>query len=281
MPTDKKTDEYYKRLDIISAKKFYAGRDSCINSSQYLGWNGMATSITDSTVSSKTKLIGGTFIQESPYMVQICKSNKMQSTLFLDVDNTLIVSKDGSLFPTVDNWVFKAGILETLIKKVREYDQVILVTNQGGVDAGFKTPQEVERYISEVCHGLEVVTSIQAKTFIAYINEDRKPVLGNFIKDLTRLNELTHLEEYAGLNYDAKVNVFDNINLNQSTMVGDASGLTRVLTKKGKFVRLGKDLEIAEEDEGYIVKKDFSDSDKLFAENMGVFYQDIEEFLNK
>lgn len=196
--------------------------------------------------------------------------------LFLDVDNTLTKSKDGTDFPGEHNWVFKPGVLEALNKITDDFDKVILVTNQGGVNSGYKTPQEVLRYINEICNGLQAVLDIYPSVHIAFLDEDRKPYLGDFIHSLTTLKHEYHKSQYDGVNYDKKLETFSNIDLENSLMIGDASG--KIKAFKGNDFRYYHK-EGTERKEGITLKTDFSDSDKQFADRMGVNYLDIEQFL--
>lgn len=204
---------------------------------------------------------------------------KMKKTLFLDVDNTLVVPKSSKTkFASAGDWVFKTGIIEWLNNNHKDYDQVILVTNQGGVMAGYKTPQDVEEYIVEVVDGLDIILNIRPLVFIAYLPEDRKPGLGNFIKDLGRLNSETHKEEYNGGHYFTKKSLFSNIDLEKSLMIGDASGCYKVFSKEtGRYMFITHaGYEVVDFE---ILRKDFSDSDKVFANNLGIHYLDVDELL--
>lgn len=198
--------------------------------------------------------------------------------LFLDVDNTLAVTKDGKRYPSVDNWVFKKDIIEAIRNVKNDFDQFILVTNQGGVNKGYKTPQEVFSYIEAVRKGLQITLGIYCHTHIAFLEEDRKPFLGKFIYDLQKYIKEAHKAKYDGINYEEKYSLFNHIDLENSLMVGDASGLTKYY-KEGKFLGYTEDSPDGAVKITDFADSDFSDSDKVFAENMGVKYLDIEQFI--
>lgn len=75
--------------------------------------------------------------------------------LFFDLDHTLIRPKEGRLFPLDEHdWEFMPGVVETVKPFIEEGYIFCLISNQGGIAAGFQTIEEVERKLTNVLHVL-------------------------------------------------------------------------------------------------------------------------------
>lgn len=75
--------------------------------------------------------------------------------LFLDLDHTLIRPLEGRTFPKDKyDWEFVPGMIERVTPYVADGQKVILITNQGGVEAGFQTEAEVKHKLGFVLSDL-------------------------------------------------------------------------------------------------------------------------------
>lgn len=68
--------------------------------------------------------------------------------LFIDLDHTLVRPKSGGTFPKdATDWEFLPGIIEKLTQWLSPYahgfTHLIVITNQGGIEMGYQTDQEV------------------------------------------------------------------------------------------------------------------------------------------
>ena len=232
----------------------------------------------------------------------------MEKILFLDLDGTIIETKSGNKFPKDTNdWKFKSGILSAIYNcyKNLNFDTLTIITNQAGIDEGYYRPKDVVIKVNEICSNIAKFIFLQENPLS---NEARhnfeqtfafnyliSPSLGNqFRKPKFILKDHIEFED------------FDN---KRSLMVGDASGILRETNKvvHDKICDIlrnslseGKNLEFVnaelfKEVEGilykircnfgsctyYELKRDFSDSDKEFAENNKIPYLDVEEFIKK
>lgn len=162
----------------------------------------------------------------------------MKPALFLDLDNTVIKTKSGQTFAKdIDDWQFNGDILDALQLFVSRGYAIIIVTNQGGVKAGFLTHSMLKRKLNHIGTAIMEVLETNSRPYTFCIiastedNYNRKP--------------------YPGMAFEAAC--LHNINLRESIMVGDASGL----------------------------EKSFADTDLQFARNAGIStYIDIEDFLS-
>lgn len=216
--------------------------------------------------------------------------------LFLDLDGTIIETRSGNVFPKdADDWKFKAGMLEQICRYKDAGYLIFIVSNQAGVNKGYIRPSEfdeklgaiildVDRYYQNTRLEHQIVFN---RAFISYHKDCllRKP------KPLAALRVLHH----------------HDVDLAQSLMVGDASGkesLTPSVPKKYKTIldraerlyshSITADTEkrvietkqhqyiaekVGDKWKYYTIKKDFSDSDLMFARNSGLNYLDVEDFL--
>lgn len=161
---------------------------------------------------------------------------------FFDADSTLRVSKMGAVTANtvddVDILPFAAGAIRA---RTKEGFLVAIVSNQGGVAAGKTTLEVAEGALLTTVRKLgELGAQVNYFDFAEGDNEDRKPGTGM----ATRLEET--LQTKCGRGIDKKL----------STMTGD-SGFKK---------DVDKDNAKGEPDD------DFSNSDRLFAENFGIAF---------
>ena len=164
---------------------------------------------------------------------------KNYKILFADLDGTLIDTISGDTFPKgIWDMRFRFDVFDAIKKLAPDY--VLIVTNQGGIEAGFvddnnfKSKLEyVGRSISEYCG---------CKCYAQYCTSNDKS--DPYRKPNPMMME--HLTKtYVGDDFEYIKSV--------SLMIGDASG------KEGQF----------------------SDSDKKTAENFGIDYIDVEDFVEE
>lgn len=193
----------------------------------------------------------------------------------MDMDETLIVPKNGGTFS--DDWVFKSGVLTKLIDLIIDTNatRVTILTNQRGVDHGYKKPYDVMNKVQDVADNLSIV-------FVStnmHIEVDFKIAM-------------TYNSDYSKPNVHESF--FEYIKPEECIMIGDASGLIRdvpcnshELTLINNVIRSyeNEPEEIILNDEHFCKKnnrwykqvEDFSDSDKKFAEKYKIKYFDIDE----
>lgn len=166
---------------------------------------------------------------------------KNKKVIFSDLDGTLIDTISGEPFPKgIWDMKIKFDVLDAIKKLNPEY--IFIVSNQGGIENGFVDGQKFNTKL------LYIVKAIgeycDCKCYARYCDSNDK--LDPYRKPNTGMLEelLWDYVEYAG-------DDFDGIKP-KSLMIGDASG------KEGQF----------------------SDSDKKTAENFGIDYMDVNDFIN-
>ena len=160
--------------------------------------------------------------------------------IFCDLDGTLIETISGETFPKgIWDMRLKFDVLDAIKKLNPRY--IFIVSNQGGIENGFVDGQKFNTKL------LYIVKAIgeycDCKCYARYCDSNDK--LDPYRKPNTGMLEelLWDYVEYAG-------DDFDGIKP-KSLMIGDASG------KEGQF----------------------SDSDKKTAENFGIDYMDVNDFV--
>lgn len=163
---------------------------------------------------------------------------KNYKIIFADLDDTIIKTKSGQIFPKgICDMEFRFDVLNK-IKEIHP-DYVLIVSNQGGIENGFVSADNfhskseyIRRSVSEYCE-------CECHCVYCSYNDKSHP----WRKPNTGMLEFLS-EKYVGDDFDYIKSV--------SLMIGDASG------KEGQF----------------------SDSDKKTAENFGIDYLDVEDFIN-
>jgi D-glycero-D-manno-heptose 1,7-bisphosphate phosphatase len=65
--------------------------------------------------------------------------------VFMDLDHTIIKPKSGKTFPiNIDDWYFIPGVLNVMKKFQEDGHMIIVVSNQGGIDFGYQTEEEIK-----------------------------------------------------------------------------------------------------------------------------------------
>lgn len=227
--------------------------------------------------------------------------------LFIDLDRTLIETKSGKDFANeaIDDWKFKDGILDKLVTYIENDYQIHVVTNQGGVAAGYIKPTEIvkkiDNIVKELFYFYNMTSTIyyQASGHVGIreaISVSSKKINISVFPSLS--------SQFRKPNTDWIIGTYSTLDKDNSLMVGDASGLLRkkkvdrLDINNNEYIDLNnpanavlnKDGIKKFEEAGYIydrldniwylpIRHDHSDDDKKFAENLGIKYIDIEEFL--
>lgn len=165
----------------------------------------------------------------------------------------LITDLDGTLIETVSGDTFPKGIWDMKIKlyvfeAIKNYapDDILIISNQGGIEKGFVDKEMFEYKFDYISSALEDYTNISVYNFYCDNNDkdniNRKPNTGmidQYMDYIKFIND--NVDEGNKIIYDTIM------------MIGDASG------KEGQF----------------------SDSDKKTAGNFGCKYMDVDDFVYK
>jgi D-glycero-D-manno-heptose 1,7-bisphosphate phosphatase len=210
-----------------------------------------------------------------------------RTAMFLDMDDTIIETKSGAWPPEdITDWKIKDNMKDRLLWAQDNFGFIFVVSNQGGIEAGYHTYEDVKAKFRCIESVLET-NGIKFKhmLFAPYnsYHYNRKPNPG-FAYEMARKYEL---------------------DLSRSVMIGDASGIMESVTVGGLEDRpegtyfIGNapnvgwvsgepvptelmDKIVNDNGTNKIYwRKDFSDSDKMFAKNAGMKYMDVETFLAK
>ena len=162
--------------------------------------------------------------------------------LFADLDGTLIETVSGDTFPNgIWDMRFRFDVLDAIKKLAPQC--VLIVTNQGGIEKGFVNRRNFEFKMEYIIRSIKEY--VGCYTEYSYCESNDKA--NHYRKPNTGMLEsmMTRCLKY----------LFhpDNLTKDDCLMIGDASG------KEGQF----------------------SDSDKKTAENFGIDYMDVEDFINK
>lgn len=165
-----------------------------------------------------------------------------KKVLFIDLDSTLIKTISGKTFPEdITDFRIQLPVLDKVIERFTNLDYFFIVTNQGGIGK-FITKNDFETKISSIC------------MFCGNYLRDRynpRIIAGNWeYCDSMDKTDPRRKPNTGMLEYFYKYACVEN--KAECIMIGDASG------KSG----------------------DFSDSDKKCAENFGIDYIDVRDFLN-
>ena len=168
---------------------------------------------------------------------------KKYKVLFCDLDGTLIETASGKTFPEgIWDMKFKFDVLDTIKKLAPEF--VFIVSNQGGIEKGFVNERNFQfksEYIRRsICEYLGID--------IGHCDYQYCPV--NNSSNIARKPNTRMLQKLSE-RYIQKGNPAPKIANKDCLMIGDASGL------EGQW----------------------SDTDKKTAENFGIDYMDVNEFV--
>lgn len=163
---------------------------------------------------------------------------KNKKILFADLDDTLIKTRSGEIFPKgIWDMEFRFDVLDAIKNLNPKY--IFIVSNQGGIESGFVDALSFRRKSIYITRAIGEYCGCECRAMYCETNDKldpyRKPNPGMLY---------SLLETYVGDDfYYIK---------SMSLMIGDASG------KEGQF----------------------SDSDKKTAENFGIDYMDVNDFVN-
>lgn len=169
---------------------------------------------------------------------------KKYKYLFCDFDGTLVDTLSGKTFPEgVWDMKVKFDVLDKIKELNPEY--VFIVSNQGGIESGFINEDHFVDKCQYVCDIIKEYCKIENVWFTYCTTndktaEDRKP-------NTAMLEYMLEMHSDNGYWFNTNTEL-----KNEILMIGDASG------KEGQF----------------------SDSDKKCAENFGIDYLDVNDFLN-
>lgn len=169
---------------------------------------------------------------------------KKYKYLFCDFDGTLVDTLSGKTFP---EGIWDMKVKFDVLDKIKELNPkyVFIVSNQGGIESGFINEDHFVDKCQYVCDIIKEYCNIE-KVWFTYCTtndktaEDRKP-------NTAMLEYMLEMHSDNGYWFNT-----NNELKNEILMIGDASG------KEGQF----------------------SDSDKKCAENFGIDYLDVSDFLN-
>lgn len=167
---------------------------------------------------------------------------KNYKILFADIDGTLIKTKSSETFPKgIWDMEFRFDVLDA-IKKMQPL-AVLIATNQGGIESGFVSRKAFEIKMRYIIYALrEYVGSFTEYTYCSCNDKEHY-----YRKPNTgMLDSLLHNIQTNWFRYEGIIR-------ENCLMIGDASG------KEGQF----------------------SDTDKKTAENFGIDYLDVDDFVEQ
>lgn len=166
---------------------------------------------------------------------------KEYKVIFADLDGTLIETISGETFPKgIWDMRIKFDVLDA-IKKIKP-KCLLIVTNQGGIEKGFVNRRNFEFKMEYLCRSIKEYTGIPVEYSYCENNDP------NYKYRKPNIGMLDYLM-YKMINRGI---IENGIETDKILMIGDASG------KEGQF----------------------SDSDKKTAENFGIDYMDVNDFIN-
>lgn len=179
--------------------------------------------------------------------------------IFMDLDGTLIETASGKTFPeTVLDFKMKEEVIDKLAFLYKETEEqnddlpwICIVTNQGGVELGYQTSEAMRQKIGLIVLGMREMINMRLGKSIT----DYKTVKVTWNMCTSNDKNNNDRKPNTGMlkNHCYFIEKIDkSYSKEEMLMVGDASGLP------GQF----------------------SDSDKKCAENFGIDYMDVQEFVN-
>lgn len=171
---------------------------------------------------------------------------KKYKVIFADLDGTLIDTLSGATFPKgIWDMKIKFDVLDK-IKEIRPF-ALLIVTNQGGIEKGFVDRRNFEFKMEYLRRSISEYTHVFVEYSYCDSNDEsngyRKPNVGMLDSLLNKFRK-----KFVSMHtYSEPEPIF----IEDCLMIGDASG------KQGQF----------------------SVTDKLTAENFGIDYMDVEDFV--
>lgn len=166
---------------------------------------------------------------------------KEYKVIFADLDATLIDTISGETFP---KGIWDMRIKFDVLDKIKDIEPkcLLIATNQGGIEIGFVNRRNFEFKMEYICRSIHEYTGISVE--YSYC-EKNNPTYKYRKPNTAMLDSLMHKMIKRGI-------VKNGIGTDEMLMIGDASG---------------KEVQ-------------FSDSDKKTAENFGIDYMDVYDFVN-
>lgn len=91
---------------------------------------------------------------------------KVNKALFLDLDHTIVRPLEGRTFPKdADDWQFLPGMPQAVFPFIEAGFCIIIISNQGGIEAGHHTEEEVETKLQAVLNNVLTLYALQADDF--------------------------------------------------------------------------------------------------------------------
>ena len=166
---------------------------------------------------------------------------KEYKVIFADLDGTLIETISGETFPKgIWDMRIKFDVLDA-IKKLNP-ECILIVSNQGGIERGFVNRRNFDFKMEYICRSIKEYTGIPVEYSYCEKNE---PNCKYRKPNIGMLDSLGYKMIKRGI-------IPNGIETDKMLMIGDASG------KDGQS----------------------SDSDKKTAENLGIDYMDVDDFVN-
>ena len=163
-----------------------------------------------------------------------------KKVLFIDLDSTLIKTISGKTFPEdISDFRIQLPVLDKIIEKLPNLKRFLIVTNQGGLKSDF------EKY--DFRAKLYAIEDICCE----YLNNRFANFVGSDSQYCFSMNKTDPYRKPNTAMLESLFTQWDVKSKEECIMIGDASG------KPG----------------------DFSDSDKKCAENFGIDYIDVRDFL--
>lgn len=169
-----------------------------------------------------------------------------KTVLFIDLDGTLIKTASGNTFPKdCTDFIIRKEVLDKIAERLPNLFWIGVVTNQGGIPQ-FISKRDFEAKFESI---IQFVGSYLGSRIPKLCFEAKVLVMGLYCDSIEKSNKCR--KPNTGM-LEILLKDFGEHSKSSMIMIGDASG------KPG----------------------DFSDSDKKCAENFGIDYLDIEDFLN-
>lgn len=163
-----------------------------------------------------------------------------KQALFIDLDGTLIETASGAAFPNnVDDWKFKPMILESIAKWLYKLpEKNLIIVTNQGGIPAYTLPVDFKTKLNKIQSNITAYMNM-------YFGTENTLKISSYVAIGTNHPSRKPEPVFA---YTAEEEL--GLDLASCLMVGDASGL----------------------------KGNHSDSDKMFAENVGIPYMDVYEF---
>lgn len=128
---------------------------------------------------------------------------RFNKALFLDLDGTIIMTRSGNKFPVdSSDWMFIPKILDKIKFYVDQGFIVCIVTNQGGIELGHTTHEDIIKKLKDITEEMEQAIRIDVNTVYC-------PSINGY-----------HRKPAPGMAYTLAIKL--EIDLNESVMIGNS-----------------------------------------------------------